>query len=63
VSTLAYRPPVYQRLLDRRVPGILTTMEAMDSDPGAAVVAELAYTTKLAQRVREKQDARLTEWA
>jgi len=52
----------YQRLLDRMAAGILTTETAMDSDPGAALVAYVKYLYRMVGRIRRRQKARLRHW-
>lgn len=52
----------YQRLLDRMAVGVVTTLEAMDTDPGAASVAYLKYMHRLAGRIRRAQKLRKRTW-
>jgi hypothetical protein len=52
----------YQRLLDRMAVGVLTTLEAMDTDPGAALVAYVAHLAHLAARIRRLQKRRARAW-
>jgi hypothetical protein len=52
----------YRRLLERMVVGILTTEAAMDSDPGAALVAYTKHLYRLAGHIRRKQKARVRAW-
>jgi hypothetical protein len=52
----------YRRLLDRMAAGGLTTLEAMDTDPGAALVAYVAYMARIAGRVKRLQKRRVREW-
>jgi hypothetical protein len=52
----------YRRLLDRMAVGLLTTEQAMDTDPGAALVTWVAYLHRLAGRIRRKQKLRLCHW-
>ncbi len=48
----------YRRLLDRMAVGVLTTMEAMDTDPGAAVVSYMSYLSRIAGRIKRQQNKR-----
>ncbi len=52
----------YRRLLDRMAVGVLTTLEAMDSDPGAALVSYVAYLARIAGRVKRQQKRRAAAW-
>jgi hypothetical protein len=52
----------YGRLLDRMAVGVLTTLEAVDTDPGAALVAYVAHLARLASRIRRLQKRRAREW-
>src|SRR5262249_37902164 len=52
----------YQRLLDRMAVGLLTTEQAMDTDPGAALATYLAYLHRLAGRIRRQQQLRIRRW-
>jgi hypothetical protein len=53
----------YRRLLDRMAAGLLTTEQAMDTDPGAALVTWVAYLHRLAGRIRRQQKRRVRQWA
>jgi hypothetical protein len=52
----------YRRLLDRMAAGLLTTEQAMDTDPGAALVTWVAYLHRLAGRIRRQQKVRIRRW-
>jgi hypothetical protein len=52
----------YRRLLDRMAAGVLTTLEAMDTDPGAALVSYVAYLARIAGRIKRHQNRRATAW-
>src|SRR5262249_18518794 len=52
----------YRRLLDRMAVGLLTTEQAMDTDPGAALVTYVAYLHRLAGRIRRQQQLRIRAW-
>jgi hypothetical protein len=52
----------YRRLLDRMAAGLLTTEQAMDTDPGAALVTWVAYLHRLAGRIRRMQKLRVRAW-
>jgi hypothetical protein len=52
----------YRRLLDRMAVGALTKVEAMDTDPGAALVSYLRYMHRLAGRIRRRQKLRGHHW-
>jgi hypothetical protein len=52
----------YRRLLDRMGVGVLTTLEALDTDPGGALVAYVAYLTRIASCIRRLQKRRMREW-
>lgn len=58
----AKRHTGYRRLLDRMAVGVLTALEAMDTDPGAAAVSYLAYMHRLAGRIRRQQKLREKKW-
>jgi hypothetical protein len=53
----------YRRLLDRMAAGLLTTEQAMDTDPGAAMVTWVAWLHQLAGRIRRQQKRRARQWA
>jgi hypothetical protein len=53
----------YRRLLDRMAVGLLTTEQAMDTDPGAALATWVAYLHRLAGHIRRKQKLRARQWA
>jgi hypothetical protein len=52
----------YRRLLDRMATGVLTTLEAMDTDPGAALVSYVAYLSRIAGRIKRQQNRRAAAW-
>jgi hypothetical protein len=52
----------YRRLLDRMAAGVLTTLEAMDTDPGAALVSYVTYLTRIAGRIKRRQNKRAAAW-
>ncbi len=52
----------YRRLLDQMAAGVLTTIEAMDTDPGAAVVSYVAYLSRIAGRIKRQQNKRAASW-
>jgi hypothetical protein len=52
----------YRRLLDRMAVGVLTTLEALDTDPGAALVAYVAYLARIAGRIKRRQKQRVRAW-
>jgi len=58
----AKRHTGYQRLLNRMAVGVLTALEAEDTDPGAALVAYTAFLARLATAVRQRQEQRMAAW-
>jgi hypothetical protein len=52
----------YRRLLDRMAVGLLTTEQAMDTDPGTALVTYVAYLDRLTGRIRRRQKLRVRRW-
>ena len=52
----------YRRLLDRMAVGIATTLEQMDTDPGAALVSYVAYLHRIAGRIKRQQNKRTAAW-
>jgi hypothetical protein len=52
----------YLRLLDRMAAGVLTTLEAMDTDPGVALVSYVAYLHRIAGRIKRQQNRRAAAW-
>ena len=52
----------YRRLLDRMAAGLLTTEQAMDTDPGAALATYVAYLHRISGRIRRQQKARVRQW-
>jgi hypothetical protein len=52
----------YRRLLDRMAAGVLTTLEVMDTDPGAALISYVAYLARIAGRVKRQQKRRAAAW-
>ena len=44
----------YRGLLDRIAVGVLTTLEAMDIDPSAALVSYVTYLARIAGRIKRK---------
>src|SRR5262249_8124526 len=53
----------YRRLLDRIAVGLLTTEQAMDTDPWAALVTCVAYLHRIAGRIRRLRQMRARRWA
>jgi hypothetical protein len=47
-----------RRLLDRMAAGVLTTLEAMNTDPGVALVSYVAYLHGIAGRIKRQQNRR-----
>lgn len=52
----------YRLLLDRMAVGVATTLEAMDTDPGAALVSYVQYLTRIAGRIKRQQRQRAKAW-
>ncbi len=52
----------YRRLLDRMAVGIATTLEQMDTDPGAALVSYVKYLHRIAGRIKRQQNKRAAAW-
>src|SRR5262249_52206560 len=52
----------YRRLLDRMAVGIATTLEQMDTDPGASLVSYVKYLHRIAGRIKRQQKRRATAW-
>src|SRR5262249_5097529 len=52
----------YRRLLDRMAVGVATTLEQMDTDPGAALVSYVGYLTRIAGRIKRQQNRRAKAW-
>ena len=52
----------YRRLLDRVSVGLATTLQAMDTDPGAALVSYVAYLHRIAGRIKRQQNKRAAAW-
>jgi hypothetical protein len=52
----------YRRLLDRMAVGITTTLEQMDTDPGAALVSYVKYLHHIAGRIKRQQNKRAAIW-
>ncbi|HEV8191232.1 MAG TPA: hypothetical protein VGP82_07080 [Ktedonobacterales bacterium] len=52
----------YRRLLDRMAAGVLTTLEAMGTDPGAALVSYVGYLARIAGRIKRQQNQRAAAW-
>jgi hypothetical protein len=52
----------YRRLLDRMAVGIATTLEQMDTDPGAALVSYVKYLHRIAGRIKRIQRRRAAAW-
>jgi hypothetical protein len=53
----------YRRLLDRMAVGVATTLEQMDTDPGAALVSYVAYLHRIAGRIKRLQNKRAAAWS
>jgi hypothetical protein len=52
----------YRRLLDRMAVGLATTLEQMDTDPGAALVSYVQYLHRIAGRIKRLQKRRAAAW-
>jgi hypothetical protein len=52
----------YRRLLDRMAVGLATTLEQMDTDPGAALVSYVKYLHRIAGRIKRQQNCRTSAW-
>jgi hypothetical protein len=52
----------YRRLLDRMAVGVATTLEQMDTDPGAALVSYVKYLTRIAGRIKRQENRRAAAW-
>ncbi|HEV8194682.1 MAG TPA: hypothetical protein VGP82_24785 [Ktedonobacterales bacterium] len=52
----------YRRLLDRMAVGLTTTLEQMDTDPGAALVSYVGYLHRIAGRIKRQQNKRTAAW-
>ena len=52
----------YRRLLDRMAAGVLTTLEAMDTDPGAALASYIVYLARVVGRIKRQQKRRAAAW-
>jgi hypothetical protein len=52
----------YRRLLDRMAVGIATTLEQMDTDPGAALVSYVKYLHRISGRIKRQQNKRAAAW-
>jgi hypothetical protein len=52
----------YRRLLDRMAVGLTTTLEQMDTDPGAALVSYVGYLHRIAGRIKRQQNKRTADW-
>ena len=52
----------YRRLLDRMAVGVATTLEQMDTDPGAALVSYVEYLHRIAGRIKRQQNKRAAAW-
>ena len=52
----------YRRLLDRMAVGLPTTLEQMDTDPGAALVSYVTYLHRIAGRIKRQQNRRAAAW-
>ena len=52
----------YRRLLDRMAVGLTTTLEQMDTDPGAALVSYVKYLHRIAGRIKRMQNKRAAAW-
>ncbi len=52
----------YRRLLDRMAVGLTTTLEQMDTDPGAALVSYVKYLHRIAGRIKRQQNKRAAAW-
>src|SRR5262249_30997216 len=51
-----------RRLLDRRGVGLATTLEQMDTDPGAALASYVKYLHRTAGRIKRQQNRRARAW-
>jgi hypothetical protein len=49
-------------MLDRMAVGVLTTLEAIDTDPGAALVSYVAYLARIAGHIKRQQKRRRAVW-
>jgi hypothetical protein len=52
----------YRRVLDRMAVRLTTTLEQMDTDPGAALVAYVKYLHRIAGRIKRQQNKRAAAW-
>ncbi len=52
----------YRRLLDRMAVGLTTTLEQIDTDPGAALVSYVTYLHRIAGRIKRQQNRRAAAW-
>jgi hypothetical protein len=52
----------YRRLLDRMAVGLTTTLEQMDTDPGAALVSYVKYLHRIAGRIKRQQNKSAKAW-
>jgi hypothetical protein len=52
----------YRRLLDRMAVGLTTTLEQVDTDPGAALVSYVQYLHRIAGRIKRQQNKRAAAW-
>jgi hypothetical protein len=53
----------YRRLLDRMAVGLATTLEQMDTDPGAALASNVKYLHRIAGRINRQQSHRALDCA
>ncbi|HEV8194245.1 MAG TPA: hypothetical protein VGP82_22575, partial [Ktedonobacterales bacterium] len=51
-----------RRLLDRMAVGIATTLEQIETDPGAALVSYAQYLHRIAGRIKRQQNRRAAAW-
>src|SRR5262249_50216661 len=52
----------YRRLLDRMAVGLATTLEQVDTDPGAALVSYVKYLHRIAGHIKRQQNRRAATW-
>src|SRR5262249_13806335 len=52
----------YRRLLDRMAVGIITALEQVETDPGAALVSYVGHLHRIAGRIKRQQNRRAKAW-